>query len=92
MSAIQTRSHGELAARLIDAVGPDRYRRINEAVALADAEAIGFALRIVTDAIVNHDRTRDQLCALRDFLLGIAAGNVRPGESAATATQTRSAQ
>ena len=92
MSAIQTRSHVELAARLIDAVGPDRYRRINEAVAMADAEAIGFALRIVTDAIGNHDRTRDQLCALRDFLLGIAAGNVGPDDGAPPATQSSSAQ
>ena len=92
MSAIQTRSHVELAARLIDAVGPDRYHHLNQAVATADAEAISFALRIVTDAIGNHDRTRDQLFALRDFLLGIAAGGARPGESAPTATQTTSAQ
>lgn len=92
MSAIQTRSHVELATRLIDAVGPDRYHRLNEAIAIADAEAIGFALRIVTDAIGNHDRTRDQLCALRDFLLGISARSAEPGEGAAAATQTISAQ
>ena len=92
MSAIQTRSHVELAARLIDAVGPDRYHRLNEAIALADAEAISFALCIVTDAIGNHDRTRDQLYALRDFLLGIAAGGTPLGESAVITTQTSSAQ
>ena len=92
MSAIQTRSHVELAARLIDAVGPDRYHRLNEAIALADAEAIGFALRIVTDAIGNHDRTRDQLYALRDFLLGIAAGGTPLGEGAVTTTPTTNEQ
>jgi len=92
MSAIQTRSHVELAARLIDLVGPDRYHRLNEAIALADVEAIGFALRIVTDAIGNHDRTRDQLYALRDFLLGIAAGATPPGEGAVTTTPTTNAQ
>lgn len=92
MSAIQTRSHVELAARLIDVVGPDRYHRLNEAIAMADAKAIGFALRIVTDAIGNHDRTRDQLFALRDFLLGIAASSAQPSEGAATAMQTYSAQ
>lgn len=92
MSAIQTRSHVELAARLIDVVGPDRYHCLNEAIALADAEAISFALRIVNDAIGNHDRTRDQLCALRDFLLGIAAGGVRQGDGPATTASTSSAQ
>lgn len=92
MSIVQTRSHVELATRLIDAVGPDRYHRLNEAITIADSEAIAFALRIVTDAIGNHDRTRDQLCALRDFLLGVAAGGGQPGAGAAIATQTSSAQ
>lgn len=92
MSTIQTRSHVELAARLIDVVGPERYHRLNDAIAQADAEAIGFALRIVTDAIGNHDRTRDQLFALRDFLLGMAAREIRHGEGAGVATQASSTQ
>lgn len=80
MSVNQTCSPAECASRLLDSIGPDRFMRLHDALANAGVDEIGASLRTVTEAIINHDRTRVQLEALRDFLQSIAASGLPKGE------------
>lgn len=97
MSVIQTCSPAECAGQLLDAIGPDRFMRLHDAMSSAGVDEIGIALRTITDAIATHNRTHDrtkaQLEALRDFVQSIAATGLPNREGAfASAEPTNSAQ
>ena len=93
MSVNQTCSPAECAGRLLDAIGPDRFMRLHDAMSSAGVDEIGIALRTITDAIATHDRTKVQLEALRDFVQSIATTGLSNREGAfASAEPTNSAQ
>lgn len=93
MSAIELEHPALAAGRLLDAIGPDRFTRLYDALAGASLEDVGIVLRIITDAIATNDRARAQLALMRNFVESVADTGIPARECAATpAEQPVSAQ
>lgn len=92
MSAIQPEHPAFAASRLVDAIGSDRFTRLYDALAGASLEDVSAVLRIITDAITKHDRTRSQLVLMRQFVESIADTGIPAREGAAPGEQPVSAQ
>ena len=87
MSAIE-REHPALAAgRLLDAIGPDRFTRLYDALAGASREEASTVLGIISDAIDTQDRVLEQLREIHSFVRGIADTGIPAREGAATPTE-----
>ena len=87
MSAIQPEHPAFAASRLVDAIGSDRFTRLCDALAGASLEDVSAVLRIITDAITKHDRTRSQLVLMRQFVESVADTGMPSRESTATPTE-----
>ena len=87
MSAIKHK-HDELAAgHLIDAIGPQRFLRLHDALAGASREEASTVLGIISDAIDTQDRVLEQLREIHSFVRGIATTGIPAREGAATPTE-----
>ncbi len=87
MSAIQPEHPAFAASRLVDAIGSDRFTRLYDALAGASLEDVSAVLRIITDALTKHDRTRSQLVLMRQFVESVADTGIPAREGAATPTE-----
>lgn len=92
MSAIQPEHPTVAASRLVDAIGSDCFTRLYDALAGASLEDVSAVLRIITDAITKHDRTRSQLVLMRQFVESIADTGIPARVGAAPGEQPVSAQ
>ena len=93
MSSIDLDHPALAAGRLLDAIGPDRFLRLYDALAGASLQDVSTVLRIITDAIATNDRTRTQLALMRNFVESVADTGIPAREGAATpAKQPVSAQ
>ena len=92
MSATEHK-HDELAAgRLIDAIGPQRFLRLHDALAGASREEASTVLGIISDAIDTQDRVLEQLREIHSFMRGIAMTGIPAREAATPPEQPVSAQ
>ena len=93
MSAIELEQRALAAGRLMDAIGPQRFLRLYDALAGASREEAGTVLGIISDAIDTQDRVLEQLREIHSFVRGIATAGAPTREGAATpAEQPVSAQ
>ena len=93
MSAIELEHPALAAGRLLDAIGPDRFTRLYDALAGVSLEDVGMVLRIITDAIATNDRARAQLALMRNFVESVADTGIPVREgAAASVVQPVSAQ
>ena len=92
MSTIELEHPALAAGRLFDAIGPDRFMRLYDALAGASLEDVGRVLSIITDAIATNDRARGQLVLMSKFVESIADTGIPVREGASPAEQPVSAQ